>query len=96
MSSILSRLPFSRRQPAAEAAEDAPATADDRSELSDGSLNFISSKSGNGGGMSYQEAHGAPVEVESPLGYSVGDITIIFLNVSKMIGTGVYSTREFY
>jgi hypothetical protein len=29
------------------------------------------------------------------LGYSVGAITIIFLNLSKMIGTGIYSTRKY-
>ncbi|RMZ77173.1 hypothetical protein DV737_g4504, partial [Chaetothyriales sp. CBS 132003] len=41
---------------------------------------------------SYQEVSGAPVESRSTLGYHVGSITIVFLNLSKMVGTGVYST----
>lgn len=55
-------------------------------------------------------AIGAPVEKNSPLGYHVGWISVLFLvllllppcrvfkvcrqNVSKMIGTGIYSTRK--
>ncbi len=62
--------------------------------MSDGSLHYIAEKAENDSGTSYQEATGAPVEITSPLGYSVGPVTIILLNVSKMIGTGVFSTRE--
>ncbi|KAF1955073.1 amino acid transporter [Byssothecium circinans] len=40
----------------------------------------------------YQDANGAPVEQISPLGYHVGWFGILFLNVSQMIGTGVFST----
>jgi hypothetical protein len=40
--------------------------------------------------VGYQEASGAPVETQSPLGYTVGPVTIIFLNLSKMVGTGEY------
>ncbi len=85
-----------RRQPAADDGnDDGDDTASvDASELKDGDLKFIIEKGGNDSPASYQEATGAPVEAESPLGYDVGPITIIFLNVSKMIGTGVYSTRE--
>jgi hypothetical protein len=63
--------------------------------ISDGDLKYVVEQAGNDSLPSYQEATGAPVEVKSPLGYSVGPITIIFLNISKMIGTGVYSTRKF-
>lgn len=63
-------------------------------EVSDGSLQYTREKGGNDSLPSYQEASGAPVETTSPMGYNVGAVTIIFLNVSKMIGTGVYSTRE--
>jgi hypothetical protein len=63
-------------------------------EVSDGSLHYVVEKGGNDSPASYQEATGAPVEVNSPLGYTVGPVTIIFLNISKMIGTGVYSTRK--
>ena len=62
--------------------------------LTEGSLEFTVAQGGNGSLPSYQEASGAPVETSSPLGYFVGPITVIFLNISMMIGTGVYSTRE--
>ncbi|KAK0730147.1 amino acid permease-domain-containing protein [Lasiosphaeris hirsuta] len=62
------------------------------SELSDGSLKYTLEKGGNDSPPAYQEATGAPVERNSPLGYSVGPMIIIFLNISKMIGTGVFST----
>uniref|UniRef100_A0A8H7TTU6 Uncharacterized protein n=1 Tax=Bionectria ochroleuca TaxID=29856 RepID=A0A8H7TTU6_BIOOC len=35
---------------------------------------------------------GAPVESRSPLGYHVNWLTIIFLNVNHMVGTGIFST----
>lgn len=41
----------------------------------------------------YQDGNGAPVEQVSPLGYHVGWAGILFLNVSQMVGTGVFSTR---
>ncbi|KAL2158694.1 hypothetical protein VTH06DRAFT_4176 [Thermothelomyces fergusii] len=65
---------------------------DSSGEVTDGSLKYTLEKGGNDSPVSYQEASGAPVEHNSPLGYDVGSVTIIFLNVSKMIGTGVYST----
>ena len=64
------------------------------SEYSEGDLKYVGKKGGNDSEASYQEASGAPVEVRSPLGYSVGAVTIVFLNLSKMIGTGVFSTRK--
>lgn len=64
------------------------------SEVSDGDLKYVGNKGGNYSNTSYQEASGAPVEVSSPLGYSVGAVTIIFLNINKMIGTGIFSTRK--
>lgn len=99
MSSFNWRRPFRSRE--ADEGRDAAAgtgnintSAYDAAELTDGSLVFVAEKGGNDSLPSYQEATGAPVETSSPLGYSVGAITIIFLNISKMIGTGVYSTRE--
>lgn len=59
------------------------------------SLKFTTEVGGNTSKATYQEASGAPVEVNSPLGYSVGWVTVIFLNLSKMIGTGVFSTRTY-
>ncbi|KAG6026835.1 hypothetical protein E4U41_001158 [Claviceps citrina] len=58
----------------------------------DGRLAFTRVKGGNGSEATYQEAAGAPVERDSPLGYHVGWVTIIFLNVNQMVGTGVFST----
>ena len=88
------RTPFSARR--ADAAQASPSEEDSvlEGEVSDGSLKYTREKGGNDSKPSYQEATGAPVETLSPLGYSVGPVTIIFLNISKMIGTGVYSTRQ--
>jgi hypothetical protein len=74
--------------------EDAPVYTANEGAVSDGSLQYVVEKGGNTSEVAYQEASGAPVESDSPLGYSVGAITIIFLNLSKMIGTGIYSTRK--
>ncbi|GAB7356754.1 hypothetical protein MBLNU459_g7654t3 [Dothideomycetes sp. NU459] len=60
--------------------------------LSEGTLKFTLEQGGNGSLPSYQEASGAPVESHSSLGYAVGPVTIVMLNISKMVGTGVYST----
>ncbi|KAI8180286.1 High-affinity methionine permease [Colletotrichum sp. SAR 10_75] len=82
------RRPFKSR----ENEESVDANSGHESDVTDGSLHYVVEKGGNNSGPSYQEATGAPVETSSPLGYAVGPVTIVFLNVSKMIGTGVYST----
>ncbi|KAI0895144.1 amino acid transporter [Annulohypoxylon nitens] len=64
----------------------------DISVIHDGNLAYTVEKAENGSKPSYQEAAGAPVESHSPLGYHVGWITVIFLNVNQMIGTGIFST----
>ena len=64
-------------------------------EVTDGSLHYVVDKAENDTPTTYQEASGAPVETKSPLGYAVGPITIVFLNLSKMVGTGIYSTRKY-
>ncbi|KAI1495521.1 amino acid permease-domain-containing protein [Biscogniauxia marginata] len=64
----------------------------DLSMIHEGGLSFTVAKGGNGSGPSYQEAVGAPVETKSPLGYHVGWVTVLFLNVNQMIGTGVFSS----
>ena len=68
--------------------------SNDSNVLKVGSLAFVGEQGGNGSLPTFQEASGAPVEQESPLGYKVQWITIIFLNIGQMIGTGVFSTRE--
>ena len=60
--------------------------------VTEGGLSYVLEKGENNSSPSYQETSGAPVESRSPLGYHVGPITIVFLNLSKMVGTGVYST----
>ncbi|PLB54187.1 high affinity methionine permease [Aspergillus steynii IBT 23096] len=66
--------------------------SDNASIIDDGSLHFYAEGGANSKEVTYQEASGAPIEVDSPLGYSVGYVTVIFLNLSKMIGTGVFTT----
>ncbi|KAI1075994.1 amino acid transporter [Whalleya microplaca] len=68
------------------------ASSSDISVIRDGELAYTVAKAGNGSRPAYQEAAGAPVESNSPLGYHVGWITVIFLNVNQMIGTGIFST----
>ena len=86
------RRPFSERKTPAEAQESGVEEVD--GEISDGSDHYVVKKAGNDSEISYQNAIGAPVEISSPLGYSAGPLTIIFLNISKMIGTGIFSTRK--
>lgn len=64
-------------------------------EISAGSTQYIGEKGGNDAPPTYQDASGAPVENNSPLGYSVGPVTITLLNITMMIGAGIYSTRMF-
>ncbi|GME32357.1 high-affinity methionine permease [Neofusicoccum parvum] len=61
-------------------------------EISAGSTQYIGEKGGNDAPPTYQDASGAPVENKSPLGYSVGPVTITLLNITMMIGAGIYST----
>jgi hypothetical protein len=63
-----------------------------RVDVEEGTRSAISSKSDDS--LPANES-GAPVEKISPLGYHVDWISVIFLNVSKMIGTGVFTTRRF-
>jgi len=91
MSSFLHRFGGSKSSP--RVTEDAAATSGVGDEFQDGNLKYVGAKAANDSPVSYQEASGAPVETISPLGLNVGSITIVFLNLSKMIGTGIFSTR---
>ncbi|KAI2466901.1 amino acid transporter [Annulohypoxylon bovei var. microspora] len=73
-------------------AVEANPSSSDISVIHDRNLAYVVEKAENGSKPSYQEAAGAPVESHSPLGYQVGWITVIFLNVNQMIGTGIFST----
>jgi hypothetical protein len=84
------------KTPSAVETDSGAYTSDSSSDIVyDGDLAFTRVKGGNGSEATYQEAVGAPVERNSPLGYHVGWVTIIFLNVNQMIGTGIFSTRTF-
>ena len=61
-------------------------------QISTGSTQYIGEKGGNNAPLTYQDASGAPVEHESPLGYSVSPVTLTLLNITMMIGAGIYST----
>jgi hypothetical protein len=71
-----------------------PDSGFEHSVFTSGSLKYTAEEGGNNALPAYQEVSGAPVEKKSPLGYSVGWITIVFLNLSKMVGTGIFSTRK--
>lgn len=85
------RKPFSGRTGADVSENNTP---DSASQISDGSITYVGNKGGNGAGPTYQEASGAPVETDSPMGYSASAFTILFLNINMMIGTGIFSTRK--
>lgn len=86
---------FSRKEPdESETYIPDSASGSDHSVITDGTLKFVGEGGENSSYTGYQEASGAPVERKSPLGYSVGPVTIAFLNLSKMVGTGIFSTRK--
>ncbi len=87
------RKPFSSRPGADGGVEVANDAA---SEISDGSIKYVGNQGGNNATVTFQEASGAPVEAASPMGYSVNAFTILFLNINMMIGTGIFSTREYF
>ncbi|KAL4757200.1 amino acid/polyamine transporter I [Aspergillus foveolatus] len=57
-------------------------------------VQYISERDGNDAPPTYQDASGAPVENNSPLGYSVGPVTITLLNITMMIRARIYSTPQ--
>ncbi|RSM09155.1 hypothetical protein CEP52_004307 [Fusarium oligoseptatum] len=83
---------FDGSKSTAHVSADPEASDSEPSVIHDGNLAYTRVKGGNGSKPSYQEAVGAPVESKSPLGYHVGWLTVIFLNVNMMIGTGIFST----
>ncbi|ORY26026.1 amino acid permease-domain-containing protein [Naematelia encephala] len=58
----------------------------------EGDLKYIAEQGGNVTQETYQEVHGAPVERQNPLGYHVGWFSASFLNITMLIGTGIFST----
>ncbi|PWY89829.1 high affinity methionine permease [Aspergillus heteromorphus CBS 117.55] len=85
-------LPFTTKTDEAEAGGTFTPSSENLSVIDDGNMQYTAGGGKNSAKLTYQEASGAPIESKSPLGYSVGAVTVIFLNLSKMIGTGVFST----
>ncbi|OGE52052.1 hypothetical protein PENARI_c011G07970 [Penicillium arizonense] len=63
-----------------------------REQVTNGTFQYVGEGGGNNSGLTYQDATGAPIESKSPLGYSVGPVTVTLLNITMMIGAGIYST----
>lgn len=63
--------------------------------IKDSGITFTAAEGFNSTAVTYQDAAGAPVETNSPLGYSVSFWTSLCLNINQMIGTGIFSTRKF-
>lgn len=61
---------------------------------SSGHGSFVGEQGGNGAQVTIQDVWGAPVEGKNPLGYSVGWWSALFLNITMLIGTGIFSFRE--
>lgn len=65
---------------------------DSTDSIQDGDIHYSVTEGTNSGTATYQDARGAPVEVQSPLGYSVNSWVSLCLNVNQMVGTGIFST----
>ncbi|KAJ1714526.1 high affinity methionine permease [Aspergillus flavus] len=66
--------------------------ASQESTIQDGSVKYTAAEGINSTSVTYQDASGAPVETDSPLGYSVSFWTSLCLNINQMVGTGIFST----
>ncbi|KAB8210465.1 amino acid permease-domain-containing protein [Aspergillus parasiticus] len=66
--------------------------ASQESTIQDGSIKYTAAEGINSASVTYQDASGAPVETDSPLGYSVSFWTSLCLNINQMVGTGIFST----
>lgn len=62
--------------------------------VKDGDIAYKVAEGANSSIATYQDARGAPVEKQSPLGYSVDSWVSLCLNINQMIGTGIFSTRK--
>ncbi|KAI9038215.1 amino acid transporter [Aspergillus affinis] len=60
--------------------------------IQEGGVKYTAETGVNSTVVTYQDASGAPVETDSPLGYSVSFWTSLCLNINQMIGTGIFST----
>ncbi|KAE8364441.1 amino acid permease-domain-containing protein [Aspergillus caelatus] len=66
--------------------------ASQESTIQDGEVKYTAAEGINSTSVTYQDASGAPVETDSPLGYSVSFWTSLCLNINQMVGTGIFST----
>jgi hypothetical protein len=70
------------------------ASGSDEYVIREGSTEYTAAEGLNSSTVTYQDASGAPVEIASPLGYSVDVVVGFFLNINQMVGTGIFSTRK--
>jgi hypothetical protein len=70
------------------------ASGSDEYVIREGSTEYTAAEGLNSSTVTYQDASGAPVETASPLGYSVDVLVGFCLNINQMVGTGIFSTRE--
>lgn len=70
------------------------ASGSDSYAIREGSSEYTAAEGLNSSTVTYQDASGAPVETASPLGYSVDVLVGFCLNINQMVGTGIFSTRE--
>jgi hypothetical protein len=69
-------------------------TGSEESVIQYGDIKYTAAEGGNSSRVTYQNAAGAPVETNSPLGYSVNFWVSLTLNINQMVGSGIFSTRE--
>ncbi|CRG91901.1 High-affinity methionine permease [Talaromyces islandicus] len=68
------------------------ATRSEESVIQYGDIKYTAAEGGNSSRVTYQNAAGAPVETDSPLGYSVSFWVSLALNINQMVGSGIFST----
>ncbi|KAJ6166675.1 hypothetical protein N7470_002122 [Penicillium chermesinum] len=73
-------------------AETHPASYEGEGDIQDGDAKYTMTVGMNSSKATYQDASGAPVETDSPLGYSVNFWVTLALNINQMVGTGIFST----
>lgn len=72
---------------------DTQVNGSEESVIQHGDIKYTAAAGGNTARTTYQNAAGAPVETNSPLGYSVNFWVSLALNINQMVGTGIFSTR---
>ncbi|KAI7971718.1 hypothetical protein EIK77_002719 [Talaromyces pinophilus] len=91
---MASVLPFPDQEKGHDVGVNASDRDSDEEFVKDGDIAYKVAEGANTSIATYQDARGAPVERQSPLGYSVDSWVSLCLNINQMIGTGIFSTRK--